>query len=178
MHYRMLFGFYGGMALIACLVGYVFGVFESWPSWLRVPEVRDCGLGVVVALLAAYLMLLLSKRVAFLENLYVELSHALPPRDWRWYATAGILSGFAEEFAFRGVALDLLGPLWSSILFGLLHIGWKRSMWFWPLYAGGIGWVLAEVTLATGTLWPASIFHAVYNAVLLQKMGSELSDRE
>ena len=178
MHYRMLFGFYGGMALIAYLVGYVFGVFEAWPSWLRVPEARDCGLGVIVALLAAYLMLLLSKQIAFMENLYVELSQALPPRDWRWNATAGILSGFAEEFAFRGVALDLIGPVWSSMLFGLLHIGWKRSMWFWPLYAGGIGWVLAEVTLMTGTLWPASIFHAVYNAVLLQKMGSELSDRE
>ena len=178
MHYRMLFGFYGGMALLACCVGYAFGVFDNSPSWLGTPGARDCGLGVVFALFAAFLMLLLSKRAAFMENLYVELSQALPPRDWRWNATAGVLSGFAEEFAFRGVALDLIGPVWSSMLFGLLHIGWKRSMWFWPLYAGGIGWVLAEVTLMTGTLWPASIFHAVYNGVLLQKMGSELSDRE
>ena len=111
MHYRMLFGFYGGMALLACCVGYAFGVFDDSPSWLGTPGARDCGLGVVFALFAAFLMLLLSKRVAFMENLYVELSQALPPRDWRWNATAGILSGFAEEFAFRGVALDLIGPV-------------------------------------------------------------------
>ena len=48
MHYRMLFGFYGGMALIAYLVGYAFGVFDNSPSWLGVPEARDCGLGVIV----------------------------------------------------------------------------------------------------------------------------------
>ena len=88
-------------------------------------------------------MLLLSKRAAFMENLYVELSQALPPRDWRWNATAGVLSGFAEEFAFRGVALDLIGPVWSSMLFGLLH--WLEA--FDVVLAtlrGGIGWVLAR----------------------------------
>ena len=93
----------------------------------------------------------------------MELSQALPPRDWRWNATAGILSGFAEEFAFRGVALDLIGPVWSSMLFGLLHIGWKRSMWFWPLCGGdrlGVGrgdpydgYALAGVDISRGLQW-------------------------
>ena len=146
MHYRMLFGFYGGMALLAYFVGYAFGVFDDSPSWLGTPGARDCGLGVMIALFAAFLMLLLSKRVAFMENRYVELSQALPPRDWRWNATAGILSGFAEEFAFRGVASissGQCGPPYSSA-----PAHWLEAFdVVWPLYAGGIGWVLAEVTL-------------------------------
>ena len=68
-HYRMLFGFYGGMALLAYFVGYAFGVFDDSPSWLGTPGARDCGLGVMIALFAAFLMLLLSKRVAYGKSL-------------------------------------------------------------------------------------------------------------
>ena len=92
---------HGGMALLASLVGYAMDVFDEMPLWLGMPEPRDCFIGAMLALFGALVMLLLSKRISFMQNLYTELSQALPERDWRWNATAGVLSGVAEEFAFR-----------------------------------------------------------------------------
>ena len=68
---------HGGMALLAYFVGYAFGVFDDSPSWLGTPGARDCGFGVMIALFAAFLMLLLSKR-SLLWKIFVELSQALP----------------------------------------------------------------------------------------------------
>ncbi len=170
MNYRILVFFYSGMALVAIVIGILGNCFTEFPDWLAKPSMTHCLLATAAALLAAWMMQKLSIAVEFLRVLFEELSQALPQRNWTWNALAGILSGVVEEFAFRGVALVLLGPIWSSVGFGLLHIGWKKTMWFWPLYAGLIGYVFAQVTLFTGTLWPAAIAHAVYNFVLLQAM--------
>lgn len=164
------------MLLVAAALGYGFDLFAKPVLWLQIPSVLECTGAAFAALLAAIAMLILSRNVRFLKNLYTELQSALPDRDWRWNTTAGLASGFAEEFAFRGVGLALLGPHWSSLLFGAMHLGWNRSMWFWPIYAALIGWALAYLTLSTGTIWAAVVFHAVYNAVLLQAMGRASSD--
>ena len=166
------------MLLISLGLGFGFDLFATTPSWLSSFDTQASLLAFLVALSGAILMLWLSDKVSFLRDLYDELSGALPERDFKWNVSAGIASGFAEEFAFRGVVLALVGPYWSSLLFGLLHIGWKRSMWVWPIYAALIGWALAYFTQLTGSIWTAVVFHAVYNTVLLQAMGTGLGDRK
>ena len=173
MDYRILVIFYGGMALVATVIGIFGGCFEAYPQWLKEPSILHCLSALFASWIVALLMLGLSHRVGFLRVLFDELSQALPERSGTWNALAGLLSGLAEEFAFRGVALTLVGPFWSSLGFGLLHIGWKKTMWFWPLYAGLIGFIFAEITLLTGTLWPAVIAHGFYNFVLLQAMNHD-----
>ena len=178
MHYRLLIGFYGGMFIVSLGLGYAFELFDALPSWITGWSNEASLWALIVASFSAALMLWLSGKVAALYELYRELSQALPTRDWKWNLTAGLASGFVEEFAFRGVALALVGPFWSSIVFGLLHLGWKRSMWLWPIYAALIGWALAYVTEQTGSIWAAVIFHAVYNAILLQTMDRVLGNRK
>ena len=178
MHYRLLIGFYGGMFGLSLGLGYGLGLFDTLPSWITGWSTWASLGALMVALFSAALMLWLSGKVAALYELCHELSHALPARDWKWNLSAGLASGFVEEFAFRGVGLALIGPFWSSIIFGMLHLGWKRSMWLWPFYAALIGWALACLTEFTGNIWPAVIFHAVYNAILLQTMDRVLGNRK
>ena len=159
------------MLLVALGLGYGFGLFEDVPRWLISLDIQASVFALLIAVFGALLILWLADKFTFLRELFRELSEALPERDFKWNLSAGLVSGFVEEFAFRGVLLMLLGPHWSSVLFGALHIGWKRSMWSWPIYAALIGWVLAYLTEMTGSLWPAVVFHAAYNTILLQAMG-------
>ncbi len=83
-------------------------------------------------------------------------------------ALVSILAGLGEEFFFRGVLLPVSGLLVSSILFSLLHFGW-RAREFLPLVLLYflIGLYLGKLTLLSGSIWTAVIAHALYDFIVL-----------
>ena len=93
------------------------------------------------------------------------------------YARVVIWVGVFEEVVFRGLLLyglaTRIGPvraaLVSSLIFGLLHYGnWASGQGalishFQVIHATSLGVMMAAITLRTGSLWPAILYHAVWD---------------
>jgi membrane protease YdiL (CAAX protease family) len=87
--------------------------------------------------------------------------------------------GICEELVFRGAFLGLLrrvgttraAVLLSSIYFGLIHLSVFR---FVPTFL--LGLLMAGLTVSTGSIFPAMVFHMAYNglAVWLGRLSLEL----
>lgn len=79
-----------------------------------------------------------------------------------------VLPGICEEFLHRGVLLNGLvkqlgvrkALLWSSILFGLMHMNVGQFF-----YATILGWFMGVVALSSGSLWGSIIVHFTNNAI-------------
>ena len=72
-------------------------------------------------------------------------------------------SSVAEEVLFRGAMLDAWGFWASSVVFALLHIPPKRTLWPWTVSSLVLGMGLAGLTLLTGNLGAAVAAHFVIN---------------
>jgi membrane protease YdiL (CAAX protease family) len=87
----------------------------------------------------------------------------------RWFTALSITGGVCEEFLFRGylpwVLVAFINPgaaiLSSAVLFGIGHFyqGWRGA-----LRTGGIALLMSGIVWATGSLFPAMLIHALFNA--------------
>ncbi len=73
-----------------------------------------------------------------------------------------VMSGFCEEFFFRGILTPEMGILVSSVIFGLLHTSSKKT-WFLGVWTGLIGASLAMVYQITGNLFIPMVAHGFNN---------------
>jgi membrane protease YdiL (CAAX protease family) len=95
-----------------------------------------------------------------------HISGAGPIFIFLWCVTSGILAPFSEELFFRGYMQNLWhyrwglwpGILLSAAFFGAIHV---QHMMFATF--GGICFSL--VYLRTGSLWPGTLLHGLYNLV-------------
>ena len=79
-----------------------------------------------------------------------------------------VLPAICEEFLHRGILLNGMlrqcgvwkAILWSSFLFGLMHMNIGQFF-----YATVLGWFMAVTVLATGSLWGSVIVHFTNNAL-------------
>ncbi len=79
-----------------------------------------------------------------------------------------ILPAICEEFLHRGVLLNGMikqygvhrAILWSSLLFGLMHMNVGQFF-----YATILGWFMGVTVLASGSLWGSVIIHFANNAL-------------
>ena len=79
-----------------------------------------------------------------------------------------VLPAICEEFLHRGILLNGLikqfgvrrAVLWTSILFGLMHMNVGQFF-----YATILGWFMTMTALATGSLWGSIIIHFTNNAL-------------
>ncbi len=83
----------------------------------------------------------------------------LKKQDALWL---GVLPGISEELLFRGVALTTLGPVLSSLIFGLLHFS-GRDSWPYTVWATLWGFVMAMVMMYTGNLLIPVTAHIINN---------------
>ena len=83
-----------------------------------------------------------------------------------------VVSGFAEELLFRGALWPHLGLVGSSLLFGLVHVLPRRSLWVYPLYATACGFLLGLLRAGTENVVPAMLCHALVNALNLAWVGA------
>lgn len=103
----------------------------------------------------------------FVDNTVLEMSGDF--LKWPMWVTVlliGVFGPFCEECVFRGVFLQsyrksgrILGAmLLSSLLFGLMHLNFNQAS-----YAIVIGFMLAMLAEATGSLWSSVLCHALFN---------------
>lgn len=151
---------YLAMGAGAMLLGWWLG--QPWPRLRPVP------IPTAVALGSAALVVALSRRLASREGWFRDMA-------WEFRAVLGdlraadvlglaVLSGFFEEWLFRGVLLAWMGPVASTLLFGLLHVPTSRALRPWTLFAVLVGAWLAWLQIWSGSLLPPVLCHVAINA--------------
>ena len=118
----------------------------------------------------------------FVKNEMLEMSDTLTGIPSPLLLFLGALYGpFCEEFLFRGIFFErydrILGPvragLVSSLLFGLAHMKINQA-----LYAFVLGFIMATVNRACGSIFPSMIIHMCINGgnLLLLVLVSKVAD--
>jgi membrane protease YdiL (CAAX protease family) len=169
----MAFGFEGGLALLAWVLGWLLG----YPAFSTLNWNTQGVFWGLVACLPMLVLFLICLRwpvgpLAGIKQFADEVIRPVfTPCSWLDLALISLLAGIGEELLFRGViqgALgDWLGP-WlglalASLLFGVVH-------WITPTYAllaTVMGAYLGWAWLASGNLLVVIVAHAVYDWVAL-----------
>ena len=100
-----------------------------------------------------------------------SLGQALMPDGiplWQLLVVVALVPGIAEELTFRGVILHglrrRLGPVALALVVGLIFGLFHFSIFRIPTTAA-LGVMLTAVTLLTGSIFPAMVWHILNNAV-------------
>jgi membrane protease YdiL (CAAX protease family) len=88
-----------------------------------------------------------------------------------------LLSGFAEELFFRGALQGSWGPVWSTVIFALLHGGPGRDYRVWTVFAALAGAAFAALVYWRSNLGPAIVAHVVFNAASLWRLARLARER-
>lgn len=99
-----------------------------------------------------------------------------------------VLSGFCEEFFFRGILVPEFGIVIACGIFGFLHTP-SKDAWFLGLWSALVGAFFAIVYLKTGNLFVPIVAHAFNNLVAItyirfahdlmkKKMGDTAEDKQ
>ncbi len=176
--YVVAWGFYLVLALVGVLwIGSREGsisvdwFFDSQRWWL------DLGAGLAAA---GGLWLVWAAAERFLPHastLESSLREALGPIERSEAIGLALLSGFAEEFFFRGAMQSAWGWPIACLFFALLHTGRGGAFWLWTVFAAVSGLLFAALTLWSGNLMAAVVGHCVFNAVNLWQMASPEEER-
>lgn len=108
------------------------------------------------------------------QDVLLQFREAVEARDaWQvavFALTATVLAPVTEEIIFRGVFFGGLATRWgflpaaigSSLVFGAVHFSISASF---PLFL--VGMVLCYLYRRTGSIYPAIVFHAIFNGATL-----------
>ncbi len=90
---------------------------------------------------------------------------------WRPALILLVFTGFLEELIFRGLMqrasaepLRRLGPLYISLLFAVLHIGYQS--WVDLLFVFAVGFLFSVVVERTRSIWGVTLAHGLTNITL------------
>lgn len=119
---------------------------------------------------------LLPAPVKALEMLMEMLDLENTP-GWQLYLLIGVMPGIFEEFAFRGVLLHALHKRFSpwtlafvvALVFGFFHVNFFRV-----LPTAYLGFIMALLTLATGSIIPGVIVHIGNNSLAVWAMTHQI----
>lgn len=175
---------WGLVLLVACCAALVGG---SATALGLGPIYRAAWVAMSLAILVMVGSLIVIRRLlhdpAELRQALQHVSALLPDtHEERWlYGAVSVTAGFCEELIYRGFLLWYLalvfpmipqwgGVLLSGIVFGLGHS--YQGRWQ-AVAAGGMGVVLAALYVATGSLLPSIVLHALMDARVLWLLPAE-----
>lgn len=105
-----------------------------------------------------------------LEKVFRQI---LTPLSYVHIVIFALLSGFIEEWFFRGILLQHFGIVLSSLFFALGHFLPVPRLWIWSLWCFGMGVILALFYKASGSLVLVGGIHALINAVILLRLNRD-----
>lgn len=140
-------------------------LFVSRTTWAR-----DLGLGVGAAGVLLVVWQVADRYLPLARVLEDRLRDVIGPLSASEAIGIAVLSGFAEEFFFRGAVQGSWGWLLASVLFAALHSGRERSFYLWTIFAGLAGLLFAGLTILTGNLLAPILAHVLFNSTNLYKI--------
>jgi membrane protease YdiL (CAAX protease family) len=105
----------------------------------------------------------LVRRTRWAKSLHMELRATILGMAPERIALLAVLSATAEELLFRSALVPSLGLLASSTVFGLAHFSPGVSKLAWSVWALLMGLTFGVLFLASGSLWPPIVAHALIN---------------
>lgn len=121
----------------------------------------------LIATLLAFLVVAttrwLVQRTRWARRLHLTLRGPLLGLSASRIALLSVLSATAEELFFRAALTPSVGVWVSALIFGLCHLTPKAGGWTWSLWAFVMGLVFALLFLASGSLLPSILAHALIN---------------
>lgn len=120
-------------------------------------------IGIVVGLAVVRTFRWMEPRYVWLERLSYEFRDVLGPLSRLEIFALAAASAIGEELLFRGAMLDNWGLVASTLVFGLIHVPPRWSLWPWTASALVMGLILGVLTLATGNLGAAILTHFMVN---------------
>ena len=122
----------------------------------------------MISLLLPGILLAFSHTLETLSQTYNQLreimTSILGPLPVASLIYLALISAVGEELLFRGAIQPFIGIFWTSLLFGLLHIGPTKQVSSWTLWAMVAGLLFGWSYEATTTLIPAMMAHFLVNA--------------
>jgi membrane protease YdiL (CAAX protease family) len=85
---------------------------------------------------------------------------------WQMFLFLAILPGVIEELAFRGLLLNGLSTRLRPVALALT-VGLAFGLFHGALFRGFLGVMLAAITLLTGSIFPAMLWHSLNNSLSL-----------
>jgi membrane protease YdiL (CAAX protease family) len=168
---RSVLWVYGTLFLL-CFLGDYLAYHHVLGSW-KASELSHPGFIVFGIFFACFYVVVASictrlfRWAAQLEQVF---SQVLTPLSYFQTAQLAVVSGFIEEWFFRGVLYAHLGLVTSSLLFGLSHFLPGRSLWKWPLVSTLTGFVFGALYYYSHSLWLCAWVHTSMNAMILLKL--------
>jgi membrane protease YdiL (CAAX protease family) len=145
--------------------------FPSTPRELTLGVLLGIGIGLFIIVLSLFS----SRNFAWGRLLEKEFRKVLVPLAPREIVVLAGVSGFVEEFFFRGALQPVIGIVITSFLFGVVHFVPKRVFIPWSLYATFAGFVLGSLYEITRGLVPSVIAHVLVNLVLIFSLNRQQS---
>ncbi|OGI04403.1 MAG: hypothetical protein A2287_06560 [Candidatus Melainabacteria bacterium RIFOXYA12_FULL_32_12] len=163
----------GGLFLIALLWGYLAKINPFNKIYFDYADIFWAIIGAVFILLINYVSINeLSKLIPFFRNLkdaYNDIAYLAANVSLPGALVIALISGFAEEFFFRGILQQQFGIVIASVVFGLFHIGNAKTLYY-GIYAVIIGFYLGWLFIFTGNLLVPIIVHVLNNFIALPYM--------
>lgn len=172
---RIVVGVY---ALVGAISAAVALAFDHDPLrtralvWPELPPVANDGLSLLFGLVLAGVGIgsarFFVSRFTWARALQAELAPVVRGTSDRDLLIAALASGIAEELLFRGLLLQVVGIVLSSLFFGAVHQVRGPARWAWIVWATLMGALLGGIFVATGSLLGPVVAHVLTNAVNLK----------
>jgi membrane protease YdiL (CAAX protease family) len=159
---------YGGLSLL-CLIWEYFSRDNMLWSWLESKSPEPHYIIFSIFFVALYIAFAtgLPKMFPWARELEKVFRQVLTPLSYFQIFYLAILSGFIEEWFFRGILLNQFGLVLSSIIFGLAHLIPVPKLWLWSLWTFAIGALLGAIYRGSDSLVLVALIHTIINGVLL-----------
>lgn len=120
-----------------------------------------------IVFVVAYCLLseLLALHIQWARELRGLLKKLLTPISYFQIVVIALLSGFVEEWFFRGILLNHFGLILSSLIFGLAHLIMTGKLWLWSIWSFFFGIIFGIIYQQTDSLLLVVLIHSAINAV-------------
>jgi CAAX protease family protein len=157
----------------AALVALAFGVdplvTEPWLGTTGVSgALLSVGVGTLVAAATVAATRAMLHRAEWARALHADLRPAVRDADGVTLALFALASGVGEELLFRGLGVQVLGIVLSSLAFGALHRVRGRARWPYLVWATLMGLAFGVLFRMTGSLAGPIVAHVAVNAANLR----------
>jgi uncharacterized protein len=154
---------------VALALGYDPLTHDAWLGTRGLAAVLvSLGFGVSLGAVTVAASRILVRRAAWARALHAALRPAVHRAGTAGLLAIALASAVGEELLFRGLLLQLLGIVASSVIFGALHQTRGPARWGWMGWATVMGLLFGGVFAGTGSLAGPIVGHALVNGANLR----------
>lgn len=168
--YILLFTSVLSLMLILLSVGVIYFVQKTNPLKLFIPKLNlwfELMIGIGLGLFLSIVIFFTVIGIPFLKDLFGWIVEVIFGHLNYWgIFYVSCIASISEELFFRGALQPLIGIIPTSIIFGLLHMGFYKKLFPYGLYAFILSLILGWLFLITGSLYGCILCHFTINFVL------------